>query len=74
MNEYLRNLQKSEMEVLKMRGDFEEIWRFGQLVERKSNDVMQNGKSKAIIPDMQDTIKYTPLRVVGAISGCPGRV
>ena len=30
-------------------------------------------KSKAIIPDMKDTIRNSLLRVANTISGCPGK-
>ena len=71
LNGYFGKLRNSQMGVLQTQGRFGENSAAGKVINAKSKNVKQNGKSKSIISDMEDTILNTPLRDVDTISGCP---
>ena len=70
---YFGKLRKAEIEVMQMKGDFGENLAVRRVAKSKNQRLVRKmGKSKAIISDMDDTIRNSLLRLVGTISGCPG--
>ena len=67
------NCEKRAIEVLQMQGYFLGNLAVRKVVKTKNQRLISKmGKSKAIIPDIQDEIQNSLLRVVDTMSGCSG--
>ena len=70
---YFGKLQKAQIEVLQMQGGCGENLAVRKVMESKNRRLMiKMGKYKAIISDMEDTIRNSLLRGANTIAGWPG--
>ena len=66
-------IAKAEIEILQLQGDSGENTAVKKVMDSKNQRLMgKMGKFKAIISDMQDTIRNSLLRAVNTISGGSG--